>query len=128
LFFLVNTNRQLAHPNTQIKFSRDIEKREKERKEREKEREEREKVRERNKIWATKTEVITERATSMDQDPPQRGLTKAMPFLPDPPSFDLTVAPNQWHGGQSVPSEVTRQGGAGGLNVLSSACDLVPYL
>ena len=89
----------MARPNTQIKFSRDIEKREKERKEREKEREEREeRVKEREgKIEAISHKVSTERAALMDLDPPQKGLKRAMPFLPDPPSFDLTVTPNQWH-------------------------------
>ena len=89
----------MARPNTQIKFSRDIEKRDKERKEREKERqerEEREKEREK-RIEAISHKVSTERAVSMDLGPPQKGLTRAMPFLPEPPSFDLTLTPNQWH-------------------------------
>ena len=49
------------------------------------------------KIEAISHKVSTERAALMDLDPPQKGLKRAMPFLPDPPSFDLTVTPNQWH-------------------------------
>jgi hypothetical protein len=68
---------------------------------------------------------------SKDQVPPERETTRAMPFLPDPPSFDLTINRNQWHGlvhNQGAMSEVTRPGGASSLNLLSSACDSVPYL
>ncbi len=68
---------------------------------------------------------------SEDQVLPERETTRAMPFLPDPPSFDLTINRNQWHGflhDQGAMSEVTGPGGPSSLNLLSSACDLVPYL
>ena len=69
---------------------------------------------------------------SKDQVPAERETTRAMPFLPDPPSFDLTtINRNQRYGllhCQGEMSEVTRLGGVSGLNLLTSACDLVPYL
>lgn len=120
---LVNSGQQLARPNTQIKFPRDIENSLSER--------------ERKKIRRVRGEAPSYRVTpagaavSKDQVPPERETTRAMPFLPDPPSFDLTINRNQWHGllhDQGALSEATRPGGASSLNLLSSACDLVPYL
>lgn len=120
---LANSDQQLARPNTQIKFPRDIEKSLSER--------------ERIKIRSVKGESSSHRVTparatvSKDQALPERETTRAMPFLPDPPSFDLTINRNQWHGllhDQGAMSEVTRPGGVSSLNLLSSACDLVPYL
>ena len=66
-----------------------------------------------------------------DQPLPKRGITRTMLFLADPLLFDIRIDQNQWHRllyGQDMLLEVTRQGGVGGLNILSLACGLVLYL
>ncbi|KAH8650327.1 hypothetical protein BGZ60DRAFT_520547, partial [Tricladium varicosporioides] len=81
-----NVDEILARPNTQIKFPRDIENSLSER--------------ERKKIRRVRGEAPSHRVTptaevaSKDQAPPERETTRAMPFLPDPPSFDLTINQN----------------------------------
>jgi hypothetical protein len=72
-----------------------------------------------------------EAVVSKDQAPPERGIFRTMPFLPDPPLFDLTINRNQQHGllhDEGAMSEVTRPDGASSLDFFSSACGLVPYL
>jgi len=72
-----------------------------------------------------------ESVNTKDRNLPDEGVTRAVPFLPDPPSFDLTISQNQWYmpfHDQGAQSEATKQGGGCGLSLLSSACDLVPYL
>ena len=65
----------------------------------------------------TSRRVTPEAAVSKDQDPPER---RRMPFLPDPPSFDLSVNVKQWHDlsrSQGALSKVIRQDGANGLSL-----------
>jgi hypothetical protein len=66
---------------------------------------------------ATSRRVTPEGVVSKDQDPPER---RIMPFLPDPPSFDLSVSVEQWHGlsySQGTLSKIIRQDGASGSNL-----------
>ncbi|KAF8862751.1 hypothetical protein BDZ45DRAFT_769052 [Acephala macrosclerotiorum] len=85
-----NVEQILARPNTQIKFSRDIEKSLSEREKR--------KIRQAKREATSQSVISTGAAISKDQVPPDREITRAVPFLPDPPSFDLTINQNQWHG------------------------------
>jgi hypothetical protein len=66
---------------------------------------------------ATSRRGTPEGAVSKDQDPPER---RIIPFLPDPPSFDLSVNVKQWHGlsqGQGALEKVSRQDAASGSNL-----------
>ena len=89
LYSLLNSYQQLARPDTEIKLPRDIEKSLSEK--------------ERKKIKRVRGEAPSRILTpvgpvaSKDQVPPERVTTRAMPFLPDPPSFDLTTNRNQRH-------------------------------
>jgi hypothetical protein len=121
LYSVVNSDQQLARPNTQIKFPRDIENSLSER--------------ERKKIRRVRGEAPSHRVTptgtvvTTDQVPSEREPARPMPFLPDPPSFDLTLNRNQWHGLLHEQGAISEKPyGASSLNLLSSACDLVPYL
>jgi hypothetical protein len=113
VMFYTLTHEQLAHPKSQNKLPKDIEKGMSKRHS--------SSVR-RNRSRragreATSRRVTPEGAVSKDQDPPER---KIMPFLPDPPSFDLSVNVKQWHGpsqGQGALSKVSRQDGASGSNL-----------
>jgi hypothetical protein len=111
--FYTLTYQQLAHPKSQNKLPKDIEKGMSKRHS--------SSVR-RNRLRragreATSRRVTPEGAVSKDQDPPER---RIMPFLPDPPSFDLSVSVEQWHGlsySQGTLSKSTRQDGASGSNL-----------
>jgi hypothetical protein len=111
--FYILTYQQLANPKSQNKLPKDIEKGISKRHS--------SSVR-RNRSRragreATSRRETPEGAVSKDQDPLER---KIMPFLPDPPSFDLSVSVKQWHGlsySQGTLPKVTRQDGASGLNL-----------
>lgn len=65
----------------------------------------------------TSRRVALEGAGLQDQDPPKR---RIIPFLRDPPSFDLSVNVKQLHGlphNQGTLSKVTKQDRASGSNL-----------
>jgi hypothetical protein len=108
------TYQQLAHPKSQNKLPKDIEKGMSKKRHSNSVRRNRSRRAGRE---ATSRRVTPEAAVSKDQDPPER---RIMPFLPDPPSFDLSVNVKQWHDlsrGQGALSKVIRQDGASGLNL-----------
>ncbi len=113
VIFYTLTHKQLAHPKSQNKLPKDIEKGMSKRHSSSIQRNRSQRAgRE-----ATSRRVTPEGAVLKDQDPPER---RIMPFLSDPPSFNLSVNVKQWHSlsqGQGALSKVSRQDRASSSNL-----------